>query len=191
MPIGSLLLTLQPGEDRAPDLEVARRRARPCLVILDDDMNVVCAEGRAIDFLSQVFSSDERSEALPKGVRDAIADIVRERSRSSGGLHTEALLSVGMLLLRVVPLTGEGGSYTAVFVEPHAKREHLQRAAERYGLSKREREVLGLMVRGYRGAGIAESLCISTATVNDHVKNLLKKTDARSRSEMLVKIFGE
>jgi DNA-binding CsgD family transcriptional regulator len=79
--------------------------------------------------------------------------------------------------------------YYAISVEVRACREHLKAALSRYGLTQREAEVLSLILVGYRGIDIARTLYISPATVNDHFRKLLKKTGARNRSEMLIKVL--
>ncbi len=50
-------------------------------------------------------------------------------------------------------------------------------------LSAREREVLGLLAQGVRIAEIGEALDISRHTVGDHVKNIYRKLNIRSRAE--------
>lgn len=50
-------------------------------------------------------------------------------------------------------------------------------------LSERERHVLGLLAQGVRIADIAGALHISRHTVGDHVKNIYRKLNIRSRAE--------
>jgi NarL family two-component system response regulator LiaR len=52
-------------------------------------------------------------------------------------------------------------------------------------LSPREREVLALMVEGLSNARIAERLVISTATAKYHVRGILSKLGASTRSEAM------
>ena len=52
-------------------------------------------------------------------------------------------------------------------------------------LSRREQEVLRLLVQGHDTAGLADRLGISPHTVRDHFKNVFRKTSTRSRSELL------
>ncbi|WP_010524563.1 LuxR C-terminal-related transcriptional regulator [Nesterenkonia sp. F] len=52
-------------------------------------------------------------------------------------------------------------------------------------LSPREAEVLQHLGRGARNAAIAEELGISGHTVKFHISNLLRKTGARSRAELI------
>lgn len=51
-------------------------------------------------------------------------------------------------------------------------------------LSKREIEVVELLLNGYSNKEIASKLNISNYTVNDHIKNIYKKTETHSRMEL-------
>lgn len=69
--------------------------------------------------------------------------------------------------------------------------EHLRRAPEgttgmrpvKSPLTAREWEVIDLLYEGQNTDQIAESLVLSTETVRSHVKNILRKLNARSRAE--------
>ncbi|WP_367754458.1 response regulator transcription factor [Flavobacterium sp. WC2430] len=56
-------------------------------------------------------------------------------------------------------------------------------------LSKREKEILGLIIQGYKSFAIADTLCISKHTVDSHRKNILKKTNCHNVSELISKSF--
>lgn len=49
-------------------------------------------------------------------------------------------------------------------------------------LSERERQVLRLIAGGYTDAEIGRQLCISVYTVQNHVKSILRKLEARNRA---------
>ena len=51
------------------------------------------------------------------------------------------------------------------------------------GISNREYEVLGLIVKGFSNKEISKALFISESTVKTHVSNLLSKLDAKRRSQ--------
>jgi len=53
-------------------------------------------------------------------------------------------------------------------------------------LTRRERDVLRLLIDGYTNREIAERLRIREQTVKDHVSALLKKFDTRSRVSLAV-----
>lgn len=59
------------------------------------------------------------------------------------------------------------------------------------GLTKRENEVARLVALGLGNAEIAAELCISLSTVKDHVHNILKKTNLRSRTAIAAAFFNE
>ena len=69
--------------------------------------------------------------------------------------------------------------------------EHLRRAPEgttgmrpvKSPLTAREWEVIDLLYEGHNTDQIADSLVLSTETVRSHVKNILRKLNARSRAE--------
>lgn len=50
-------------------------------------------------------------------------------------------------------------------------------------LSEREREILALIAEGHTDAEIAHALTISVYTVQNHVKSILRKLEARNRTQ--------
>lgn len=57
--------------------------------------------------------------------------------------------------------------------------------AERYGLSPRERDVFGLLVRGRSIDYIAQNLTISFNTAKSHIRHIYVKADVHSRQELI------
>ena len=58
-----------------------------------------------------------------------------------------------------------------------------QQAADNFGFTKREREVLALVAEGRTNRQIADSLFISENTAGVHVSNILGKLGASGRTE--------
>lgn len=63
--------------------------------------------------------------------------------------------------------------------------------SERYSLSDREREVIGLLAHGRTAPYISETLFISLNTVNTHVKRIYRKVGVHTRQELLDAIEKE
>lgn len=56
--------------------------------------------------------------------------------------------------------------------------------AASHSLSKREREVLAMVIQGMDNRSIAQALYLSEGTIKTHVHNIMRKTDTRSRDEL-------
>ncbi len=62
---------------------------------------------------------------------------------------------------------------------------------DEYGLSPREREILGLLVDGLTIRKIADELAISHHTIDNHLRSVYRKLHVRSRSKAVVKAVTE
>jgi DNA-binding CsgD family transcriptional regulator len=93
------------------------------------------------------------------------------------------------MVLHGAALAGDGARRVAVIVEPAhpARISSLLMAA--YQLTEREQDVTKLVLRGYSTAQIADRLCISSHTVQQHLKSVFEKTGVRSRRELVGKVF--
>ena len=60
----------------------------------------------------------------------------------------------------------------------------LERVAD-YKITERELDVIKLIKQGYTNKEIADKLCISVNTVNNHIANIFSKTEVRSRIDLL------
>jgi DNA-binding LacI/PurR family transcriptional regulator/DNA-binding CsgD family transcriptional regulator/PAS domain-containing protein len=56
---------------------------------------------------------------------------------------------------------------------------------ERYNVSKREKEVVELILQGYKLREVADLLCISLKTVKAHVTSVYSRCDVKTREEFL------
>jgi len=164
----------------AADRDLTSPAIRPALIVLDAHHNVVAAEPAALRLLAA---------QLPKhaGVAEELKALCQEMAGAGDG----ATFALGSAELEILSLEGQSGPHYAVFVKLESPNvSNVGDAGERFGLTKREAEVLSLIVSGHNGSEIARMLCISLTTVNDHFKSLRRKIGARSRSEMLIKVLG-
>ena len=81
--------------------------------------------------------------------------------------------------------SGSAASKEEKFETVNVNRRKCQIAAARYGLSKRESEVLFLLTSGYSIQGVADKLVISTNTVKTHTMHIYRKTGVNSRQEAI------
>ena len=109
---------------------------------------------------------------------DADADLLYE-GRDSGARGYA--LKAGSLdeLLAAIKQVADGGSY----VDPRLDRILLspRATAKVPQLSPREREIMHLMAEGYTAEQIGGQITVSVETVRTHVRNVIRKLQARNR----------
>ncbi len=171
-------------EGGAP-LDVARRRRVADLYVLDASFRVVLSwtSGKAHTTTTPLCESGGSvfTPPIDRVVRQVAAEM-QEGER--------LVLVPPNLLLRIVELEGSAGLHYGVFAEDYQSRDSMREAARRYGISRREIEVLTLLVQGAATGEISAQLHIAETTVQDHIKNIAAKTHARSRTEIVAKVLG-
>lgn len=147
-----------------------QRRIPPRFFIIDRELKVL-----------SIGADPEIDLILP----DALRVIARH-----GGELANALISMNEdTWLRLVPLEGTWADAFVVFIERFTPRGSLDVAAQRFRLTKREVEVLRLVLEHRSNSEIAQRLCIAESTVGDHVKNLFRKTGTARRTGLFAKLL--
>ena len=70
-------------------------------------------------------------------------------------------------------------------------RNYVPKKTEEFSLSKRESEVLELIVNGLNNKEVSEKLFISIETVRNHIRHIYEKLHVHSKSEAVVKAIRE
>lgn len=92
-------------------------------------------------------------------------------------------------VFRIVPLGAQMFDCVAVFVDLFSHRGSVLAAAKTFHLSRREAQVLRLLISGKSNAHIAATLFVADSTVSDHVKSVMRKMGVSKRLEILSKVF--
>ena len=97
------------------------------------------------------------------------------------------------VVLHASVLTGAGtdDAAVAVILEGAKSAEVAPIIIDAYGLTLREREVLGAIARGASTTEIAAQLFLSAHTVRDYVKTVFEKVGVSSRGELVARLFAE
>ncbi|PRQ11402.1 DNA-binding response regulator [Corynebacterium sp. 13CS0277] len=171
--------------------------ARPEVVLLDVHM----PDGGGLQVLTQALADPEiaaRTRFLALSVSDAAQDVIAIIRAGARGYVTKTIASEE--LVDAVRRVAEGdavfsprlaGFVLDAFSRPDASVPQAAPAdtpaAETEGgaspdvLTRREREVLRLLARGYTYKEIAAELFISIKTVETHASNILRKTQTSNR----------
>jgi DNA-binding CsgD family transcriptional regulator len=88
------------------------------------------------------------------------------------------------------PLEGADRGHAAITIRSATADEVFDLLAKAYDLTRRERQLVALMLDGLATKQLAAVLCISPHTVQDHLKTIFAKTKLRSRRELVSHLAG-
>lgn len=154
-------------------------RLRPDLVILDlqlpggVDGLEGCRRLKALDTAPRVlfYTGHRSSECLAHAVL----------AGANGYFHKGAYHAK---LADTVRRVSRGEQTWVVDVEP-SEDPGFERSVRAAGLTPKETEVLGLVLRRYTNAEVAEELFIGVSTVKGHITSIMRKLGARRRRDLL------
>jgi DNA-binding CsgD family transcriptional regulator len=120
---------------------------------------------------TRVLTPPAAANGLPASVR------VRTRSRR-------------WAIIEGARLEGADEGHAAITFRSATGEEVFDLLARTYDLTRRERQLVGLMLDGLATRQLAAALCISPHTVQDHLKAIFAKTGLRSRRELVSHLAG-
>ena len=153
---------------------------RPAVAIVATDLT-----GGAMDLIRALAESEPAPAVIaicPPGDHQAVVDLLL--AGAHGCVETSA---DGAALARAVAAAARGES---IVPRGEVWEGRLASDPNTEGLTAREREVRALVQQGLPDRAIAERLVIAVKTVEKHVGAVLRKTGARSRSELIAASHG-
>ena len=168
---------------------------RTGLAVIADDLSLVESTAAGARWLAEL--GEDGGGALPEAVQSVVARLwALEQGRTDHGSsapvpRVRARTASGRWLsLTAARLSSDVGR-TAVIIEPARPADITQLLLGLYGLSRREEEIARLVLRAVATDRIAAQLSISPLTVQQHLKSIFDKTGARSRRELIARVFAE
>jgi DNA-binding CsgD family transcriptional regulator len=189
-PIAAYLERRREGTLAAPPEQI-RTRSQAAFYVLNGAYEIEYCwqpEGGRSHFETDGAANAPRLEArIEETVRELTAAWSFESPLS---LNDGVAVARTSYVIRVFPLRGLNGVRIGVSLERFKTRNAIRAAARDYELSRREIDVLGLLIEGRENREVAELLRIAPSTVNDHVKRMLVKTQSRNRAELVARALG-
>ena len=179
-----LVSILHEGE---PDLEVVGeagngkeavatwRSLRPTVTIMDLQL----PGQTGVEAIQAIRREDPDARILVLTTFDGDADIQRALEAGARGYLLKSVRRV--TLIEAIRAVASGQRYL-----PPATAARLVEAMESERLTPREVDVLKLLAEGQRNREIAEALGLAEPTVKIHVNNLLRKLEAKDRTEAAI-----
>ncbi len=188
--------TPDPGTDERPRvaseevLELVKNRSSPGIMILGRDNRLLFASKAALHLLEDSAVVPAEICQLCDRVRQAAdSDEADEFSDSHCRLIWDRRNAPHSLRAFLIGTQGPGHppTHVMVLVEKVVEQRalNLKKARIRFGLSCREIEVVMLVARGLSNKEIGCRLFVSEHTVKDHLKHIMRKLNASSRSEII------
>jgi len=159
-----IILDPDTGSDVALDLigDILEAAARSRILVLTSQRDpTLCARAMMLG-AAGMMSKRESADVLFKAIRSLQAgEVWLDRARTAG-----------------------------VMMQMARRRREIDSSEARIEtLTKREREIVGVICEGLRNKQIADRLCISEATARNHLTSILDKLDLTSRFELVVFAF--
>ncbi len=176
--------------------EILRQRVTPFLLLIDQDGNLEYSSlpeqspfqdkknlDRALDLAHQLFLSGQNSE-------DASSQLVVDKpdERSSLLVLAGRYYSIRIFPLHCSPAQIKAGKYAAVvepIVKPLSTGVEYDRVRERWGLSRREVDVLRELMLGHTDKQIAKAVDVSVETVRAYLKSIRVKIGVPTRTAIV------
>lgn len=172
------------GEGASADDAVSiARSTRPDVILLDVNM-----PGGGLAAVERIVKLQQTTKILMLSVYDNLANV---RAAMMSGASGYVLKGVsGDELVAIIKSVYAGGKHVApelavkLFSEAENREELTPNDARRHKLlTKREKQILELIQKGFPNADIAKKLRLSEATVKHYITPLFRKLSVRNRTE--------
>ena len=162
--------------------------AGPVVLLLSPGIEVLGETPATQDYLRVLVPPEAGRTPIPAGAYNVAAQLLAveadvDRHPPVARVHLAGGRWVTLRAARI----GENIAVTIEETSPAARVTVFTRA---FGLSARETELLGHLVRGAGTREVAARMFLSEHTVQDHLKSIFAKTAARSRRTLLARVLG-
>ncbi|MDO9119207.1 MAG: LuxR C-terminal-related transcriptional regulator [Nitrospira sp.] len=188
---------------------LADQRAGSGIVVLTAAMQLLHMNRQATELAKKINAAEQAGSAarsahgvLPTALTELCGEIIKAlhvRTEAKDWEQFELKRVSGdpsqPILLRGFGLPDRAGVEHArlvVTMEELGRRQNLNtdHAREKFQLTNREQAVVEHLAKGWTNKEIANALLITEQTVKEHIKHIMRKTTATTRTGILVQIFN-
>jgi DNA-binding NarL/FixJ family response regulator len=182
--------------------EIINKRERPAVLMFNQDLSVIYVNPEAKKILSSLHSSDTQEEhndiEIPEEIIKTCKELKEKLRNVYGSLitdpsntamitsHDGVSYAVRAFLLDKSPRNIDIAQIMVLLERIVAKHNvDFEKVQQSFDLTKREIEVIRLLIPGFTNKEISDELFVSEHTVKDHIKNIMRKVKAKSRSQII------
>ena len=199
-PLTAALRRCQAGTFIEPAIP-RRRQVGPVVLTLDDDLRITSRTAASQAWLDVLLPPESDERAIPASVYNVAAQLIAAEDGIDGhAASARTHLADGFwLTLRAARLScdeqqagasASGQETLVVTIEEASAAERLEMFSLAFGLTARERELLGLLAAGRSTRTMARDMSLSEHTIQDHLKSIFAKTGGRDRVTLLSRALG-
>ncbi|MBP1750671.1 MAG: hypothetical protein H6Q52_3210 [Deltaproteobacteria bacterium] len=164
------------------------------VLILNEAMEIMYINARAEAVFSEMQNSMPawpEHDLLPPVLYNEGLSFMKS-AQSRGGVPKSRQVRVSIphsasvpvsLGMRIINVTG-GRRWLLISTETEQDRSACQQRLKEFGLTRRELQVVDLICQGLSNGEIADRLCISEYTVENHLRSIYPKMDVRNRTAL-------
>jgi len=188
------LAEAQRADQLAAALGAPKDRSAPGLLVLSASDDVLGTTTQAEDLLEELGHGIRAGRRLPETVH-VVAAAARAAASGShdGSIVSRVRLrtpSGRWLVIHGATLHASAGQdQIAITIEPAQTSDVASLLVRAYDFTARERQVVLLVLQGFATDEIADRLCVSPYTVQDHLKAIFDKAAVRGRRELVAEVF--
>jgi DNA-binding CsgD family transcriptional regulator len=163
--------------------EILKNRSTPGILVFDNNNKLLYANNEALQIMP-----DMKINNIPPDICE-LCNRAKESGMNYGVFENKEGFSLSMRAFMIGrQRTGKKPSHIMVLLEKIIGKHQpdFQKAQKDFGLTKRETEIMCLLCEGYSNKKISDELFIGEYTVKDHIKNIMKKMNVKSRSGIIV-----
>ncbi len=195
------------GLDRSNQFErIAKRRAMPGVLSFTASRQLLYMNPEAEELCSQLLKADPARESGQEGLVPGEVYELCEALQQAPEAQTQTKETEGVQIRRVIggdrfpmlirgflvpELSNDMEPQFLVLMEKMGRRSQVPtlEAKNHFHLTDREYEIVSYVAEGRTNKEIAEGLEISEHTVKEHIKHILRKTTATTRTGILAQIL--
>jgi DNA-binding CsgD family transcriptional regulator len=161
----------------------------PAVAVIGSDNQYISATAAALEYFERMAWGDEGSP-VPVAPAAAVASRLRASGQKTLALRIRTR-DGEWVVIRAGRLDAEHPPRRVIMtIERAQPPELVSLMATAYGLTRRERQVLLLSLRGASRNDMATALFISPYTVQDHLKNIFAKAGVNSRRALVSRLVN-